>query len=228
MRAIETRRSLIDEVHDRLVQAIADGTLAPGARLAQEEVAARLGVSRQPVSHALAILKRQGLAVEQGRRGLVVAALDPDRIRDLYEVRAALDATAARLAAERAAAGTLPDKARSRLEAVLDQGVDALDSGKAARLIEADVAFHDGIYQCSGNSAIPDTVRDMWPHFRRCMGAVLSQRDLRRTIWEQHRAIAAAILSGDAVRAGSLARDHALHSSQQTWLRMNADGADAA
>ena len=103
-----------------------------------------------------------------------------------------------------------------------------MDSGKVARLIEADVAFHDCIYQCSGNGALPDMVRDMWPHFRRCMGAVLSQRDLRRAIWDQHRSIAAAILAGDAIRAESLARDHALQSSQQTWQRMTADGVDAA
>ena len=54
--------------------AIAEGVLAPGERLTQEQVAARLNVSRQPVSHALQLLKRQGLAVERGRRGLSVAA----------------------------------------------------------------------------------------------------------------------------------------------------------
>ena len=49
---------LLDLVHDRLVAAIADGTLQPGQRITQEEVAARLGVSRQPVSHALQVLRR--------------------------------------------------------------------------------------------------------------------------------------------------------------------------
>ena len=96
--------ALIDQVHDRLVAAIADGTLAPGERLTQETVAERLGVSRQPVSHALQLLRRRGLAVESGKRGLVVAPLDPVRLRSLYQVRAALDGLAAGLAASRSKA----------------------------------------------------------------------------------------------------------------------------
>ena len=70
--------NLIEQVHDRLVDAIADGTLAPGVRVTQEELADHLAVSRQPVSHALQLLKRQGLVVEHGRRGLSVAPVDPN------------------------------------------------------------------------------------------------------------------------------------------------------
>ena len=51
---------LIDRVYLRLVDAIADGTLAPGVRFTQDELAQRLSVSRQPVSHALQLLRRQG------------------------------------------------------------------------------------------------------------------------------------------------------------------------
>ena len=78
--------ALIDQVHDRLVAAIADGSLPPGERLTQESVAAMLGVSRQPVSHALHLLRMQGLAIETGKRGLVVAPLDAARLRGLYQV----------------------------------------------------------------------------------------------------------------------------------------------
>ena len=96
--------NLIDQVHVRMVDAIAEGVLAPGERLTQEEVAERLNVSRQPVSHALQLLKRQGLAVEHGRRGLSVAPIDPERMRDLYQLRAVIDGLACRLAAERSRA----------------------------------------------------------------------------------------------------------------------------
>ena len=95
--------NLIEQVHDRLVDAIADGTLAPGERVTQEELADHLAVSRQPVSHALQLLKRQGLVVEHGRRGLSVAPVDPTRLRDLFQLRAAIEGLAARLAAERVA-----------------------------------------------------------------------------------------------------------------------------
>ena len=66
---LQAAPALIDRVHDQLAAAIASGELAPGQRLTQESVAALLGVSRQPVSHALQILKRRGLLIEHGKRG---------------------------------------------------------------------------------------------------------------------------------------------------------------
>src|SRR6516164_7984835 len=99
--ALRPPPDLIDRVRERLLAAVIDGTLAPGERLTQESVAEKLGVSRQPVSHALQLLKSRGLLVEAGKRGLVVAPVDAKRIRDLYQVREALETLAAGLAAER-------------------------------------------------------------------------------------------------------------------------------
>ena len=72
---------------------------APGRRIRHEELGRMLGVSRQPISHALQLLKQQKLVEENGRRGLIVCAVDAASIRELYQVRTALDALAARLAA---------------------------------------------------------------------------------------------------------------------------------
>src|SRR5882672_4256029 len=94
--------NLIDQVYARILEAIIDRTLPPGHRIRQNELAEKLGVSRQPVSHALHLLHRQGLVAESGRKGFEVTRLDPLRIRQLYEVRGAIDALAARLAAARA------------------------------------------------------------------------------------------------------------------------------
>src|SRR5260370_19599960 len=94
--------NLIDQVYARILEAIIDRTLPPGQRIRQNELAEKLGVSRQPVSHALHLLHRQGLVAESGRRGFEVTQLDPQRIRELYEVRGAIDALAARLAPARA------------------------------------------------------------------------------------------------------------------------------
>ena len=93
--------NLTDQVYARILEAITDRTLPPGHRIRQNEFAEKLGVSRQPVSHALHLLHRQGLLAESGRRGFEVTQLDPARIRQLYEVRGAIDALAARLAAKR-------------------------------------------------------------------------------------------------------------------------------
>src|SRR5262252_9944343 len=108
--------NLIEQVYARILEAITDRTLPPGHRIRQNEFAEKLGVSRQPVSHALHLLHRQGLLSESGRRGFEVTQLDPSRIRQLYEVRGAIDALAASLAAERAGSDAA---GRARLDAAL-------------------------------------------------------------------------------------------------------------
>src|SRR5262245_55765022 len=119
MRQLEIQPALIDQVHDRLLAAIVDGTLASGQRLTQESVAAMLGASRQPVSHALQVLKRRGFLTEHGKRGLQVAPLDARRIRELYLVREALDGLAARLAAQRVASGATTEAEHGAAQAAL-------------------------------------------------------------------------------------------------------------
>src|ERR1700745_3305203 len=111
---LEPAPNLTEQVYARILEAITDRTLLPGQRITQNELAEKLGVSRQPVSHALPLLHRQGLLAESGRRGFEVTQLEPERIRQLYEVRGAIDALAARLAAGRAKADAA---GRARLRA---------------------------------------------------------------------------------------------------------------
>ena len=119
---LQTQPALIDQVHDRLLAAIVDGTLEPGRRLTQEELALMLGVSRQPVSHALQMLKRRGLFVEVGKRGIAVAPLDGARIRGLYQVREALDGLAAELAAARCRDGAATSTEMAEVRRIIADG----------------------------------------------------------------------------------------------------------
>jgi DNA-binding GntR family transcriptional regulator len=210
--------ALVDRVYERLVAAIADGTLAPGQRLRQDEVAALLGVSRQPVSHALQLVKRQGLAVEHGRKGLAVAALEPEQVQDLYEVRAALDQLAAELAARRSA--TLEPAARAEAEAALEAGLGLPEGAAAGALIRADMTFHTALYRLSGNAAIEATVAPQWPQFMRAMGAVLEVPGHRAVVWREHQAILTAVLAGDVEAAARAAREHALRAGAQAAARL--------
>jgi len=211
--------NLTEQVYARILEAITDRTLFPGQRITQNELAERLGVSRQPVSHALHLLHRQGLVAESGRRGFEVTQLDPERIRQLYEVRGAIDALAARLAAGRVksdAAG------RARLEAALRAG-RAIDSKTPlARLIALDVDFHTAIYRLAGNPAIEEMIAPQWLHMRRSMATVLAELDYRESAWTEHDSIAAQILAGNANRAESAAQAHALTAGRRTEERLRA------
>jgi len=214
---LEPAPNLTDQVYARILEAITDRTLLPGQRVTQNELAERLGVSRQPVSHALHLLHRQGLLAESGRRGFEVTQLDPQRIRQLYEVRGALDALAARMAAGRVRTDAT---GRAQLEAALRAGRAINKKTPLARLVALDVDFHSAIYRLAGNPAIEEIIAPQWPHMRRSMATVLAELDYRQSAWSEHETIAAHILSGNARAAAASAEAHAQVAGQRTEERL--------
>ena len=209
--------NLIDQVYARILDGITDRSLPPGHRIRQNELAERLGVSRQPVSHALHLLHRQGLVAESGRKGFEVTQLDPRRIRQLYEVRGAIDALAAGLAAQRS---KTDPAGRADLEAALQAGRATDNTTPLSRLIALDVDFHRAIYRLSGNPAIEEMIAPQWPHMRRSMATVLAELDYRQSAWAEHETIAAHILSGNAKAAESSALIHAIGAGRMTEERL--------
>src|ERR1700730_9175630 len=92
---------IVDAVQDMLRDAIFGGTLRAGEALSVPDLARRLNVSRSPVREAVLGLVAQGLAVEQPRRGVVVATIEPRDVIAIHKMRAFLEAGAARLCAQR-------------------------------------------------------------------------------------------------------------------------------
>lgn len=211
---LDLQPDLIDQVHDRLLAAIVDGTLAPGRRLTQESIAAMLGVSRQPVSHAMQVLRRRGLLVDIGKRGVAVSPIDGERIRGLYQVREALDGLAAELAAARVRAGNVASADLAAAHAIVIEGLAFDATTSMARRIDADVLFHTAVHELSGNPAIAETVKEQWPHFRRSMGVALSAPEIHARVWHDHEGILAAIAEGRVADAGRLAREHTARAGQ--------------
>jgi DNA-binding GntR family transcriptional regulator len=218
---LATSPILVDQVYERLVGAIADRTLQPGQRILQAELALMLGVSRQPVSHALQLLKHQGLVQDSGRKGLEVVPIHAGRIRHLYEVRGALDALSARLAASR----EQPPGAVNSLQAALTAGNALDDRATLAQRVQVDVAFHRALYEMSGNPVISETIAAQWPHFRRSMGTVLEADSYRRRAWSEHTEIARLVLAGDAAGAEEAAYGHAINAGKETERRLLREGA---
>src|SRR5215468_5963644 len=160
--------TLIEQAYDAILAAIGDGRLAPASRLNQDDLAARMGISRQPVGQALSILKAQGFVRDTGRRGLIVAPLEREFFRAIYELREALDSLAASLAAQRC---TPRDASEGR--ALIAEGRDAVRSGRKDLLVEADVRFHLFICRVAGNPLLAETLKLYWHHLLRAMGEVL-------------------------------------------------------
>jgi DNA-binding GntR family transcriptional regulator len=221
MQSLDPQPALIDRAYEQLVEAIADGTLAPGQRIRQEELGRLLGVSRQPVSHALQLLKKQKLVEENGRRGLIVSAIDATTVRELYEVRGALDGLAARLAAERINRLVVDMQWLRAAEQALSVGLALGPDAPVLAYIQADVAFHSALYRLTGNRAIEDTVAAQWPHLKRSMGAVLDDVGQRPRVWSEHREILRLVLAGDAGGAERAARDHTDRAGAETARRLD-------
>jgi DNA-binding GntR family transcriptional regulator len=225
MKTLTHAPTMVEQAYRAILDAISDGVLVPGERLTQESVAQKLAVSRQPVGQALMLLKQQKFLVDAGRRGLMVAPLDREFMRWIYELRVGLEPVAATLAAARATPQQL-----ARGDALVAAGQQAVREGSLSRLIDADMQFHMYLYELSGNRLFVDTMGEIWHHLRRAMREVLQHREYRKAIWTEHAHIQRAIAAGDGRNAAALVHSHLMHAAVnvQVLLPDAADGSTAA
>lgn len=203
MKALVSQPSLVQQVQDAILAEIASGKLPPGSRIIQEQLAQELGVSRQPVQQALAVLRKLHVLRDAPGRGLLVAPLDLNHVRNMYDMRAVIEGLAFREAASRNAA-----RAAAEGPALITAGRKAVAQGSVAAMIKADVAFHDFVYTLSENPLIAPAMEAHWSNTQRVMGEVLMRDERPRNIWDQHEALLDLVIAGDAARAEKSARQH--------------------
>lgn len=205
MERIKPKKTLAEETYDILLDAICSGEFSPGERITQDEIALRLNVSRQPVNSAISVLKSNRLVSDTGRRGVVVAPLDPTLFAAIYEYRRAIEPFAVRLAAERMGA-----EARAEATELLRQGRVALEAEDPSALVFADMSFHEMLYRWSGNEVVASSMRLNWHHLRRAMSEILKIPGTPKTSWEEHARVIDALLSNDVEAAASAMEQHIL------------------
>jgi DNA-binding GntR family transcriptional regulator len=199
------KRSLADDVVDRLRDAIFHGSFKPGEALREEQLAAMLDVSRGPVREALVQLEREGLVLVRRHRGATVARLSRSDLEDVYSLRLALE----RLAIQRATRyATAQDFAA--MEAVLASFDVALAYGPSEKEVaELDVRFHDLIYQAARHQRL----YDCWANLKSQIYIFLLSRnvvdpDFREITVKAHAALLEAIRTRDEARATTEIEDH--------------------
>lgn len=203
MESLEPAKSLVDQAYEVILDALSDGTFKPGERLTQEDIAARLNVSRQPVTHALAVLKAQGFLTQSGRRGLTVTSVEPEFFEAIYQFRSAVEPLAVRLATPR-----LTKQAILHGRSLVEHGRNLVVAGDSRATLQADMDFHSFIYDLSGNPLIGETMRLHWRHLRRAMGEVLRYPGMSISVWQEHGRILEAMIRGDSDGAAELMRRH--------------------
>jgi DNA-binding GntR family transcriptional regulator len=143
------RSSLREQIKDVILQRIVEGTYEPGSRIVETRIAQELGVSQGPVREALRDLEQLGCVVHEPYRGCSVRAFGPDELLEAFPVRAALEALAARLAAERISAAELAE-----LDELLDRMRGAARRGDAHDQSQANASFHATVVRAARNATL--------------------------------------------------------------------------
>lgn len=179
---------LRDVVFNTLREAILKGELKPGERLMELQLAAKLGVSRTPIREAIRMLEQEGLAVTIPRKGAEVARMTEKDMEDVLEIREALDELAAKIACTR-----MTEDQLKQLETIKETFVESTRSHDVKRIAEADVSFHDVIYEATGNPKLVSMLNNLREQIYRYRVEYLKEEKNYPTLIGEHEAIVEAL-----------------------------------
>ncbi|HTJ92362.1 MAG TPA: GntR family transcriptional regulator [Pararobbsia sp.] len=150
----------LDHVAERLRERIISGEYPRGHKLKQADIAAELGVSITPVREALKALEMEGFVVSEPHRGLSVPDIDPERAKEIFELRVLLEHMLAYKAAERATKADIAE-----LRAMHKEFVALIKAGELYAIRAANVRFHFRLYEIADCEQTLQFVRVLWAKF---------------------------------------------------------------
>lgn len=194
---------LRDVVFNTLRRAILTGQLKPGERLMEVHLANRLGVSRTPIREAIRKLELEGLVIMIPRRGAEVARITEKNLKDVLEVRRALDALSVELACDR-----ISQEDIERLKGACQEFEKAARGKDAAVIAQADVALHDIIVEATGNLRLLQLVNNLSEQMYRYRFMYIQEESRHDKLVAEHREIYESIAARDRERAAKAAKIH--------------------
>lgn len=205
-----------EHAYTQLVGAIQAGRLKSGARLREVELAAWLGSSRTPIREALHRLEAEGMIVRDPNRGMIIAEFDPGSISELYEIREAVEGTAAALAARHASDVEIA-ALRELVQLEREIGDDLVNVTQNNRM------FHDTMYRSAHNRYLLKVSGPLKQAMILLGQTTLSVEGRSKTAVDEHQAIVDAIERHDATAAENAARAH-LRAAYRARLRLTFNG----
>ncbi len=202
------RALLSDQIRNLLTDEIASGSLAAGSALDEQQLADRFGASRTPVREALRQLSVSGLVEIRPRRGVVVTRLTPERIMDMFETTAEVEAMCVRLATYRMTPlerSHLADLHEGSLRLVEARDIDGYDGFNRE--------FHEALYRATHNGFMAEqalAIRARLEAFRRTQ---LRHGDRIAVSCAEHGLVLAAMAEGDGNQAARRMRAHMLNAA---------------
>ncbi len=196
------RTVLRQEISKIVIERILDGTYPPGSRIVESQLAKEFGTSQAPAREALRDLEGMSLIETRPHKGARVRSLDPERLKQIYPVSAALEELAGREAASR-----VSDQLVEALEAELENLRDAAKRGDASRQMIHDTRFHELIIESSGNKVLLEMWRSLKVQSGTLVSVIRGHWDLHM-IAEQHVPILHAIKSRNPNLIAGQMRSH--------------------
>ena len=175
---------LRDVVFHTLREAILRGDLKPGERLMEIQLSNRLGVSRTPIREAIRMLEQEGLAVTIPRKGAQVAKMTEKDMEDVLQIREALDELAASIACEQ-----IDEEELEALRETMREFEESTTTADVPRIAEADVRFHDIIYQATGNPRLVNILNNLRDQMYRYRVEYLKDEKSYPVLVQEHRQI---------------------------------------
>lgn len=175
---------LRDVVFNTLRQAILRGELEPGERLMEIQLANKLGVSRTPIREAIRKLELEGLVLMIPRKGAEVAEITEKSLRDVLEVRGSLEELSVELACDR-----ITEEQIVQLKEAAKSFEEALQSGDVTVYAEADVKFHDIIYNATDNQRLVQLLYNLREQMYRYRVEYLKRKEVHQTLLAEHKYI---------------------------------------
>lgn len=194
---------LRDVVFNTLRQAILRGELKPGERLMEIQLANKLGVSRTPIREAIRKLELEGLVLMIPRRGAEVAEITEQNLRDVLEVREALEELSVKLACEHATQAQIEE-----MKQAAKVFEESLSGDDVTRIAEADVAFHDAINMATDNQKLIQILNNLREQMYRYRMEYLKDRQSHSVLVREHEEILNALCARDAEKALNVTITH--------------------
>ncbi len=203
--------SLVNVVHGELEKMILSGQLAPGEKLTELTLAAKLGVSRGPLREAFRLLEEAGLVKIAKNRGVFVRDIPVEEAVEIFDLRAAMDELVGRRLAEKITAAQLKE-----VRVMVDAMEKAVKDNDAYHYHLLNLKFHDRLVELAGNGKLTDIYRKLIKELSLFRRLNLEDGWLMPISASEHRGIVKAIASGDADAAGKAMFDHVMDSKART------------
>lgn len=219
---LDNYKPLREVVFEALREAIMSGALPPGERMMEVQLAEELGVSRTPVREAIRKLELEGFVVMIPRKGAYVAGISLKDVADVFEIRTALEALAAGLAAER-----ITDEELEEMERIVVLKSEAIKNNDLELLIETDTQFHEVLYRASRNEKLFQIINNLREQIQRFRTTSLASPGRMRLALEEHKKIIEALSERNISQAQQLAQDHIENAENSMLEALNLSGFSA-